>query len=122
MSVKLLGSSRIEGDRVTAFVAPVMIGPDNPLYGVNDVYNGIVVKGNMLGTSMYFGSGAGRLPTASAVVADMIEAAVFSRENIPLGWTEEKQEISPITQGSFRYFVRIDGTALPRKEEICQLA
>lgn len=118
MSVKLFGSSRIQEEKVTAFVAPMMIGPENPLYGVSDVYNGIVVKGNMLGTSMYFGSGAGRLPTASAVVADMIEAAVFSRENIPLGWTEEKQEISPITQGSFRYFVRIKGENSSRKEEI----
>ena len=117
MSVKLLGSSRIEGDRVTAFVAPVMIGPDNPLYGVNDVYNGILVKGNMLGTSMYFGSGAGKLPTASAVVADMIEAAVYSEENIPLGWTGEKQDIGPISSGTFRYFVRIDGTALPETRE-----
>ena len=121
MSVKLLGSSRIEGDRVTAFVAPVMIGPDNPLYGVNDVYNGILVKGNMLGTSMYFGSGAGKLPTASAVVADMIEAAVYSEENIPLGWTGEKQDIGPISSGTFRYFVRIDGTALPETEKLCQL-
>lgn len=121
MSVKLLGSSRIEGDRVTAFVAPVMIGPDNPLYGVNDVYNGILVKGNMLGTSMYFGSGAGKLPTASAVVADMIEAAVYSEENIPLGWTGEKQDIEPISSGTFRYFVRIDGTALPETEKLCQL-
>ena len=121
MSVKLLGSSRIEGDRVTAFVAPVMIGPDNPLYGVNGVYNGILVKGNMLGTSMYFGSGAGKLPTASAVVADMIEAAVYSEENIPLGWTGEKQDIGPISSGTFRYFVRIDGTALPETEKLCQL-
>lgn len=121
MSVKLFGSSRIEGDRVTAFVAPVMIGPDNPLYGVNDVYNGILVKGNMLGTSMYFGSGAGKLPTASAVVADMIEAAVYSEENIPLGWTGEKQDIEPISSGTFRYFVRIDGTALPETEKLCQL-
>lgn len=121
MSVKLLGSSRIEGDRVTAFVAPVMIGPDNPLYGVNDVYNGILVKGNMLGTSMYFGSGAGKLPTASAVVADMIEAAVYSEENIPLGWTGEKQDIEQISSGTFRYFVRIDGTALPETEKLCQL-
>ena len=121
MSVKLLGSSRIEGDRVTAFVAPVMIGPDNPLYGVNGVYNGILVKGNMLGTSMYFGSGAGKLPTASAVVADMIEAAVYSEENIPLGWTGEKQDIEPISSGTFRYFVRIDGTALPETEKLCQL-
>lgn len=121
MSIKLLGSSRIEKDRVMAFVAPMMIGPENPLYGVNDVYNGILVKGNMLGTSMYYGSGAGKLPTASAVVADMIEAAIYSKENIPLGWTKEKQEISSVNQGTFRYFLRAEGKEASKKKEISQL-
>ncbi|MDE6929607.1 MAG: homoserine dehydrogenase [Lachnospiraceae bacterium] len=116
-SVKLFGSSRIEGDKVTAFVAPVMIGPEHPLYAVNDVYNGIVIKGNMLGTSMYFGSGAGKLPTASAVVADMMEAAVYSEENIPLGWTEERLEIEPLENASFRYFLRISGNTQSGKEQ-----
>ena len=52
-----------------------MIGREHPLYSVCGVYNGILVKSDMLGTSMYYGSGAGKLPTASAVVADLIEAA-----------------------------------------------
>lgn len=117
-SVKLFGSSRIEGDKVTAFVAPVMVGPEHPLYAVNDVYNGIVIKGNMLGTSMYFGSGAGKLPTVSAVVADMMEAAVYSEENIPLGWTEERLEIEPLENASFRYFLRISGNTQSGKERV----
>lgn len=117
-SVKLFGSSRIEGDKVTAFVAPVMVGPEHPLYAVNDVYNGIVIKGNMLGTSMYFGSGAGKIPTASAVVADMMEAAVYSEENIPLGWTEERLEIEPLENASFRYFLRISGNTQSGKERV----
>ncbi len=120
-SVKLFGSSRIEGDKVTAFVAPVMIGPEHPLYSVNDVYNGIVIKGNMLGTSMYFGSGAGKLPTASAVVADMMEAAIYEGENIPLGWTEEKQEIEPWENASFRYFLRISGNSQSKKEKVTEV-
>lgn len=73
-SIKLFGTSRIKDGKVSAYVAPVMISKNNPLYSVNDVFNGIVVKGNMLGTSMFYGSGAGKLPTASAVVADIIEA------------------------------------------------
>ncbi len=117
-SVKLFGSSRIEGDKVTAFVAPVMVGLEHPLYAVNDVYNGIVIKGNMLGTSMYFGSGAGKLPTASAVVADMMETAVYSEENIPLGWTEERLEIEPLENASFRYFLRISGNTQSGKERV----
>ena len=73
-SVKLFGTSRMDGNEVHAWVAPVMIGKDPPLYAVNDVFNGILVKGNMLGTSMFYGSGAGKLPTASAVIADIMEA------------------------------------------------
>ena len=74
-SIKLFGTSRMNGDQVFAWVAPLMIGKSHPLYAVNDVFNGIMVKGNMLGTSMFYGSGAGKLPTASAVVADIIEEA-----------------------------------------------
>ena len=70
---------------------------------------------------MYYGSGAGKLPTASAVVADMIEAAIYSKENIPLGWTKEKQEISSVNQGTFRYFLRAEGKEASKKKEISQL-
>ncbi len=117
-SIKLLGSVRIEKEKVSAFVAPVMIGPENPLFSVNDVYNGIMVKGNMLGVSMFFGSGAGKLPTASAVVADMIEAAQFCNENIPLGWTKEKQDIAAFEETVFSYFVRIAGEDMQTAIEV----
>lgn len=83
-SIKLFGTSRMNGDQVFAWVAPLMIGKSHPLYAVNDVFNGIMVKGNMLGTSMFYGSGAGKLPTASAVVADIIEEAKNLHHNIPL--------------------------------------
>ena len=72
-SIKLFGTSRMNGDQVFAWVAPLMIGKSHPLYAVNDVFNGIMVKGNMLGTSMFYGSGAGKLPTASAVVGDIFD-------------------------------------------------
>ena len=95
-SVKLFGSSRMAGGKVNAFVAPVMIQKNNPLYSVNDVFNGIMVKGNMLGTSMFYGSGAGKLPTASAVVADIIEAAQNLERSLAVGWSSEKQAIESI--------------------------
>lgn len=119
-SIKLFGSSRMEGDQVFARVAPVMIGTDHPLYAVSDVYNGILVKGNMLGTSMYYGSGAGKLPTASAVVADIMEAAKNPDVNIPLGWTGQKLEIAPMEVSSHRYFVRISGRYESQKEMVEQ--
>ena len=108
-SIKLFGSSRREGDQVFAWVAPLMIGREHPLYSVSGVYNGILVKGNMLGTSMFYGSGAGKLPTASAVVADIMDEAKHLHFNIPLGWGSEKQEVAPMEASSHRYFVRVSG-------------
>ena len=117
-SVKLFGTSRIKDGKVSAYVAPVMISKNNPLYSVNDVFNGIVVKGNMLGTSMFYGSGAGKLPTASAVVADIIEAVQNIDKNVPLGWTDEKQEILPMDQTKFRYFIRVAGSYRNKEQEL----
>ena len=116
-SIKLLGSSRLEQGAAHAFVAPVMIGMDHPLYSVSDVYNGILVKGNMLGTSMFYGSGAGKLPTASAVIADIIEALKNEDQHVELGWDEESLKIYPMETMSFRYFVRIKGIASKRLKE-----
>ncbi len=116
-SVKLFGSSRISDHGVHAFLAPVMIGKDHPLYSVNDVYNGILVKGNMLGTSMFYGSGAGKLPTASAVVADIIEALKNPGHHVKMGWDGNRLDISAMDSVSFRYFVRIKGIAAKRLAE-----
>ena len=120
-SIKLFGTSRMNGDQVFAWVAPLMIGKSHPLYAVNDVFNGIMVKGNMLGTSMFYGSGAGKLPTASAVVADIIEEAKNLHHNIPLGWTSEKQVIQPMEDSSHKYFVRISGVYESQKDKLQEL-
>ncbi len=108
-SVKLFGSSRIGENCVHGWVAPVMIGKEHPLYSVSDVFNGILVKGNMLGTSMYYGSGAGKLPTASAVVADIIEAAQNVDCNVALGWNGQRLEIADMASSETRYFLRLAG-------------
>ena len=106
-SVKLFGTSRMDGNEVHAWVAPVMIGKD--LYAVNDVFNGILVKGNMLGTSMFYGSGAGKLPTASAVIADIMEAVENTDHNVPFGWSGERLTIADQKTCVHRYFVRVEG-------------
>ena len=125
-SVKLFGTSRIKDGRVLAYVAPVMINKTSPLYSVNDVFNGILVKGNMLGTSMFYGSGAGKLPTGSAVVADIIEAAQNLKKNVPMGWTDETQKVAnelyaqyPVTQQRqiSIYYQTEDGKTLTKQME-----
>lgn len=117
-SVKLLGTGRMEGGQAHAWVAPVMIGKSHPLYTVSDVYNGILVKGNMLGTTMYYGSGAGKLPTASAVVADIIEAVQNQHRNVTLGWIDEKLEIADMDTTAHHYFIRIAGNTAANKVQV----
>mgnify|MGYP003372070796 FL=1 len=118
ISIKLFGTSRIRDGKVSAYVAPVMINSSYPLYGVRDVFNGIMVRGNMLGVSMFYGSGAGKLPTASAVIADIIEAAQNLKKNVPMGWGDEKQTIEPMENMRFRYFVRLAGSFRNKEQDI----
>lgn len=118
ISIKLFGSSRMKEGKAYAFVAPVMIGKNHPLYAVSDVFNGILVKGNMLGDAMFYGSGAGKLPTASAVIADIIEALKKEKGHEAMGWDEKTLSIAPVEELSFRYFVRIKGNASERRAEI----
>lgn len=107
-TVKLLAMSRLTEEGYLAMVSPVLIGPENPLYSVNGVFNGILIEGNMLGNSMYYGSGAGKLPTASAVVADVIEAARFQGTHLPIDWSVEKAELADLPSSKRRFFVRLD--------------
>ena len=122
MSVKLFGSSSMgEDNLVKAYVAPIMIDRNHPLYMVSDVYNGIMVTGNMLGETMYYGSGAGKLPTASAVAADIIDAAKHVNRNVPMGWNSERQAIAPMEAKEFRYFIRMAGQPEERLGSLMEL-
>lgn len=107
-TVKLLAMSKKTDSGYLAMVAPMLIGQEHPLYSVDGVFNAIFVKGDMLGDSMYYGRGAGKLPTASAVVADVIEAGRFNEKHLQIDWSEEK--IAPADMPSSRksFFVRLD--------------
>ena len=121
MYLKLFGTSLIEGDKVTAYVSPVMIGHDNALHGVNGVYNGIMVRGATVGTLMFYGSGAGKLPTANAVVSNILEAVLHLHDNVRLGWSDEKLAISPIEDHRFRYFARIAGNTPENRKKAAEV-
>lgn len=110
MTIKLLASAKRKDDQVCAIVSPVLLGQEHPLYSVNDVFNAVFVRGNVLGDAMFYGSGAGKLPTASAVVVDVIEAAKHKKEDIMAGWTEEQAQMLPLENTAKKYFVRIKGT------------
>lgn len=72
-NIKLIGHADIKDGKITALVSPHLVPVSNPLSGVSDVFNGVLLNGNMVGDVMFYGPGAGKLPTASAVVADIID-------------------------------------------------
>lgn len=119
--IKLFASSIRNNDQVYAMVAPVMIKANHPLYSVNDVFNGIFVKGNVLGDVMFYGSGAGKLPTASAVVADIVDAAKHIGKNIWTIWSSKKLELTDINKVEHRFFIRLAGEAAAVKEQAVKL-
>ena len=106
-SIKLLALSRDTQDGFFAMVAPFLISREHPLYSVNDVFNAVYVHVNMLGDSMYYGRGAGKLPTASAVVSDVVDCARHQGKTIMCFWDEEKVEVADVTSARRKFFVRI---------------
>ena len=108
-AIKLLGTSKRTPGGICAMVAPHLVAPTNPLFHVNDVFNAIFIHGNMLGDAMFYGSGAGSLPTASAVVGDVIEAARHLSETVPNNFSSESAQLLPVDDLSGQFFVRIAG-------------
>lgn len=109
-TIKLFGKSMHQDGRYYAMVAPFVVTEENPLYSVSGVFNAILVKGNMVGETMYYGKGAGKLATASAVVADVIDCAKNLGKHVPVKWDSEKLEVSSIENANRRFFVRVSGT------------
>jgi homoserine dehydrogenase len=105
-SIKLLASSRKKGNSYSCMVAPFLLAADHPLCGVNGVFNGIFVHGNVLGDAMFYGSGAGKLPTASAVVADVVDMTKHKHTNIYINWKPEKLTLVDYRDSTNRFFVR----------------
>ena len=109
MKIKLLASCKRSGDKICAIVAPHLVSKSHPLYNIEDVFNAIFVKGNMLGDSMFYGSGAGKLPTASAVVGDIVEAAKNPNCSMMATWDEEKLALEEKKDILKKFFVRVKG-------------
>lgn len=84
-SVKLIGhAEKLSDGKILAMVSPRLIPNSNPLSGINDVFNGILLKGDMVGEVMFYGPGAGKLPTASAVCADIVDVIAHEEGGMSL--------------------------------------
>ena len=86
--IKLLARARITDDKVAAYVAPHLVSKDNLLSGIDGVVNGVVVRGNASGDILFSGAGAGKMPTASAVVADVIDVSKHIQNRKLLSWSD----------------------------------
>ena len=106
-TIKLLAQSKEVDGKFYAMVAPFLIGRDHPLYMVNDVFNAVCVHGNMLGDSMYYGKGAGKLPTASAVVSDVVDCARHLGKVIMCFWDDTDVTLTGIEEAKRSFFVRV---------------
>lgn len=104
--IKLLATSKKTEEGYCAMVAPFLLSQEHPLYNVNDVFNAIFVHGNVLGDAMFYGSGAGKLPTASAVVADIVDIAKHLHKNILISWSSRKMALTDSRKSESRFFVR----------------
>jgi len=119
MSIKLLAMSKEVGeDKAMAMVAPCLISGDHPLKMVNGVFNAVFVRGNMLGDSMYYGRGAGKLPTASAVVSDVIDCARHLGKVIMCFWDAEEAQLVSIDETSRKFFVRLTNAGEAKAREL----
>ena len=117
-TIKLFAKSVKKGEKYYALVAPFLVKPENPLYAVNGVYNAILVNGNMGGETMYYGKGAGKLATASAVVSDVLDCARHFGKHLNVKWDEEKLEISPIDGAVRKFFVRASTMDMAQVEAV----
>ena len=107
-TIKLLASSKKKDGNIYAMVAPFLLSDTHPLFSVNNVFNAIFVHGNVLGDAMFYGSGAGKLPTASAVVSDVVDAAKHLHRNIMSFWSKDTLELADMGNAERRFFVRAE--------------
>ena len=116
VSIKLVGTTKKEGDTLYSFVAPMMLDENHPLSGIHDVFNGIFVHGNVVDDIMFYGRGAGKLPTASAVVSDVVDEVKHMGKNIMASWDSEALPIGDFRDAVNRFFIRVSADAITKDE------
>lgn len=111
--IKLIGYAKMFDDgKIYSIVSPMLIGNSNPLAGVDGVFNAIMVTGDCVGDVMFYGAGAGKLPTASAVVADIVDSVKHEGTSKKIMWNKPDGNIMATEDDkSFAYFVRTAASA-----------
>lgn len=106
--IKLIGEvKRLENDKMDIYVAPMFVSNNSQLSSVDDVFNGIMVRGDATGDVVFYGKGAGKLPTASAVVADVLDCVKHIDARKYLYWEDGTgEEVIPYDQSQTAMYVR----------------
>ena len=109
--IKLLGRTvRMPGGGCTAYVAPHLIPEEHPMANVEDVFNAVAIRGNATGEVMFYGKGAGELPTASACVSDVMEALTRPANREEPLWTSDGEGFVDPDELHTRFYFRIEGS------------
>ena len=116
--IKLIAQMRKEEEGVYATVSPMLVGAGSPLYAVNGVYNGILIKGRYTGQIMFYGKGAGKLPTAAAVCSDVVECARNAGKNEPVFWSGKEQPLTDRMEEVNDFFVRVHAADAGKVREV----
>lgn len=116
-SIKLIGHAEKTADgKVLLCVCPRIIPSCNPLYAVSDVFNGIMVSGQAVGDLMFYGRGAGRIPTAGAVLADIVEVVkhMSTAQLPPAKWVRgDETTLADVKSAPCKFYCRVEGEKIP---------
>lgn len=109
--IKLIGDvKKTENGKLDIMVAPMLLSKDCILSDINDVFNGILVKGDCTGDVMFYGKGAGKLPTASAVVADVVDCAKHLKARKRIFWTDsDGSQVASYKDSKTAMYIRVAG-------------
>lgn len=119
--IKLLGRAmKLEDGRQAAFVSPHLVPESSPLAAVDDVFNAIMIRGNAVGDVMFYGRGAGDLPTASAVMGDVLDALEHREKRRNLGWSQGADLVDLDSDLPLYWYLRGDLTPPPSSERLAE--
>lgn len=109
--LKLIGRvKRLENGKLLCMVSPAMVNQQSQLANIQDVFNGILVRGDATGDVLFYGKGAGKMPTASAVVADMMDAALYPQNCPSLYWEDDGVDhVENHLETTSAYYLRVQG-------------
>ena len=123
-AIKLIGYTALIDGKIMAMVSPRLVSRYNPLHGINGVFNGILVNADMVGEVMFYGPGAGKLPTASAVAGDMLDIMNHTPAGVlsPVWVDADPSEIADPETYACRHLVVLDAPLSAESEIAAHLA